>query len=512
MQTVLFIWQPTKFYSDHIEQKVAKRDNMIGRLILSAIKKVYSKANARTAEYCIKNALDDQLCAIDKPGQKYLITMSDCLPTELLANFDYAKVVLNQNQLLKSIEECSSQVDCVVLLYSDAIGQGFERVELLLKGNGKRIYVLNGRKRFFILSNEVYRKIRLRRIIEKYCFFELIFSALFIIFIWPYFFYEWLTRQKSRVILRKERLVEQVDSKYNSSELKGSRKIADYWSSKPQTYGIKDGKAIYADNKDETVTVNLGSKEFFNQVDKTFYSWNQSLHYNSKGDFFPFSKIFNYEKYKEKPVLEVGCGMGTMAMNWAKKGANIHAIDLSQQSIEQTRERFRILNLEGDIRQSDARELPFESNQFSYVYSWGVLHHSPDINKSFEEIYRVLVPGGQVGIMLYNRNSLLFRYFIQYNEGFLHFENNFLNLLQLASRYGDGYMEEGNPHTYPVTKKEVLNEIMPQYKNLKIKLFGTDIPWMLSYLCQPYSKRIPLYLIKSIARRFGWSMWIEAEK
>ena len=58
----------------------------------------------------------------------------------------------------------------------------------------------------------------------------------------------------------------------------------------------------------------------------------------------------------------------------------------------------------------DARQLALPDNSFDYVYSWGVLHHSPDIAQSLKEMTRVLKPGGGFGIMVYNRRSLLHWY------------------------------------------------------------------------------------------------------
>ena len=180
-------------------------------------------------------------------------------------------------------------------------------------------------------------------------------------------------------------------------------------------------------------------------------------------------------------------------------------------SVDQTKRRFAFFSLKGNIGKADARNLPFENTYFDYVYSWGVLHHSPNFSKSIQEIYRVLKPGGKVGIMVYNRKSFLFRYLIQYLEGFLHFENNFLSFRELSSRYTDGSREEGNPYTFPVTKSELIQKVS-QFNNIKVRIFGTDIDWMFSYLCFPYSAYLPLLIKKSFAMRFGWSIEVEAEK
>ena len=112
---------------------------------------------------------------------------------------------------------------------------------------------------------------------------------------------------------------------------------------------------------------------------------------------------------------------------------------------------------------------------FDYVYSWGVLHHSPDIKQSLGEMMRVLKPGGGFGLMVYNRRSLLHWYKTVYTEGFLHYENRFLGPLGLTSRYGDGARAEGNPHTWPETKQSLRTMLGPHSRDLNVKMLGTDL-------------------------------------
>jgi SAM-dependent methyltransferase len=164
------------------------------------------------------------------------------------------------------------------------------------------------------------------------------------------------------------------------------------------TYGAEHGRTVYDDAAYE-----MGSQAFFDRLDREFYSWNKPLH-----GARPFDRLFPYQEYQDgKKVLEIGCGLGTLAMNWARNGAEITAVDLNPTSIEQTRRRFDLMELSGRIEPMDARHLAFADASFDYVYSWGVLHHSPQLEQSLGEMMRVLKPGGGFGIMLYNRRSLL---------------------------------------------------------------------------------------------------------
>lgn len=273
------------------------------------------------------------------------------------------------------------------------------------------------------------------------------------------------------------------------------------------TYGDEHGKTTFLRPDGSREEVTIGEKRFFELADETFYQWNAPLHKDNE----KFAKIFPYHDYSGKKVLEIGCGMGCMIMNWAQHGANVTAVDLNPVAIEYTKKRFSTYNLNGDIQEADAENLPFSDNTFDYIYSWGVLHHTPGTEKAINEIYRVLKPGGSCGVMLYHRNSFLYRFLIQWMQGYINFENTFLSSLQLASRYGDGDRAEGNPHTWPITQKEG-HQLFKQFKDVDIKVFGTDVSNVLKTLLPWPLSKFPLPLLKSLARRWGWSLWITANK
>jgi ubiquinone/menaquinone biosynthesis C-methylase UbiE len=285
--------------------------------------------------------------------------------------------------------------------------------------------------------------------------------------------------------------------------------VRDWWASFPMTYGSVHGATQYT-GEEGTERIELGSDEFFTAVDREFYRWNDRLHTPPR----KFSRIFPYERYVGAPVLEVGCGMGTMAMNWAQNGARVTATDLNPVAVHQTQRRFALRGVTGTLVQADARALPFRADTFDYFYSWGVLHHSPDLEGSLAECFRVLRPHGGFGLMLYNRASIYYRYRVQFVEGFLHGESRFLGPLELASRYGDGAREEGNPHTWPVTAAEVRDILRKYSRNVKVCTFGMDLDSSLAQLIPlPKIRRyLPVWLKKPWARRWGWSLWITGDK
>lgn len=108
-----------------------------------------------------------------------------------------------------------------------------------------------------------------------------------------------------------------------------------------------------------------------------------------------------------KDVLEIGVGMGADHAEWAKaKARSLTGIDLTPRAVEHTYNRLTVYGLGSDVRVGDAENLPFADNSFDIVYSWGVLHHSPDTKKAVQEVHRVLRPGGVARIMIYHKYSL----------------------------------------------------------------------------------------------------------
>jgi SAM-dependent methyltransferase len=104
-------------------------------------------------------------------------------------------------------------------------------------------------------------------------------------------------------------------------------------------------------------------------------------------------------------VLEIGCGIGTDAEEFAKAGAEYVGIDLSEQSVALCRQRFDVLELEGEFHVKDASRSFVDLGQFDLVYSYGVIHHFPGIESIIANVQEVLVPGGEFRFMVYAKNS-----------------------------------------------------------------------------------------------------------
>ena len=122
--------------------------------------------------------------------------------------------------------------------------------------------------------------------------------------------------------------------------------------------------------------------------------------------------VAQFESFKGKDVLEVGCGIATDGLEFARNGANYIGVDLTPQGIELARERFALFGVPGRFEVANAEErIPLPDASVDHVYSFGVIHHSPFPAEIVREIHRVLRPGGTFTVMLYNRNSI--NYYIE---------------------------------------------------------------------------------------------------
>ena len=107
-------------------------------------------------------------------------------------------------------------------------------------------------------------------------------------------------------------------------------------------------------------------------------------------------------------VLEIGVGMGADHLEWARSGPRrLAGIDLTPRAVAWTAQRLAAYGFASDLKEGDAEHLPYPDDSFGIVYSWGVLHHSPDTAQAFREAHRVLRPGGTLRAMIYHRPSVV---------------------------------------------------------------------------------------------------------
>jgi SAM-dependent methyltransferase len=117
--------------------------------------------------------------------------------------------------------------------------------------------------------------------------------------------------------------------------------------------------------------------------------------------------VANAAETRGRNVLEIGVGLGADHQLFAEAGSHLTGIDLTERAIDHVRRRFEAFGLQSDLRVADAESLPFSDGVFDLVYSWGVLHHTPDTPRAVREAWRVLRQGGQARVMIYHRHSLV---------------------------------------------------------------------------------------------------------
>lgn len=117
--------------------------------------------------------------------------------------------------------------------------------------------------------------------------------------------------------------------------------------------------------------------------------------------------LAEFTHWRAKRVLEIGVGMGADFVRFGKAGARVFGLDLSRRSLQLALQNANLQRLSPTLLNADAESLPFPDATFDLVYSWGVLHHTPDIERALSEVHRVLVPDGECRTMLYHRRSLV---------------------------------------------------------------------------------------------------------
>jgi ubiquinone/menaquinone biosynthesis C-methylase UbiE len=163
-----------------------------------------------------------------------------------------------------------------------------------------------------------------------------------------------------------------------------TEKVRDYWENNPLL--------------SLEFTENYGGEQFFKEFDRVKFD-----------DIEPYAlPYWGFNEYKDKKVLDIGCGPGWYTVNYARGGADVTGIDLTNNAIDLATRFLEVEGLKnGSVRQADAQQLPFEDGSFDLVASSGVLHHVPDPMAAFKEVRRVLKPNGEAKITLYYQNCLL---------------------------------------------------------------------------------------------------------
>jgi SAM-dependent methyltransferase len=188
----------------------------------------------------------------------------------------------------------------------------------------------------------------------------------------------------------------------------------------------------------KTIIPAEGTREFYEEIDRRFFS-SSSFYRDPLPSARPFQRWIPFDLLRGKRVLEIGCGLGSHAQLMSEAGCNLTCIDLTDRAVENTSRRLNLCGLPADVRRMDAEEMGFADDEFDFVWSWGVIHHSAHTERILEQVYRVLKPGGEFRFMVYHRPSLSGLYSL--GRGF--FAGKFfqgMSARQVLSFYTDGYL------------------------------------------------------------------------
>jgi SAM-dependent methyltransferase len=224
-----------------------------------------------------------------------------------------------------------------------------------------------------------------------------------------------------------------------------------------------------------------GTPEFFAQIERR------------RDELEPhIAEYADFAAARGQDVLEIGVGAGTDFVRFVRAGANATGVDLTARAVELVAQRLELEGLSAELRTADAEALPFDDESFDVVYSWGVLHHTPDTRRAFAEAVRVLRPGGRLCLMLYARHS-----WVSYGFWVRHAlltGRPWRSLSAVLARH----MESEGTKAY--TKRE-LRPLLAGLVDLRIDKIATA-----------YDRQIAGPLARLVGDRLGWQLVIRARK
>jgi len=244
----------------------------------------------------------------------------------------------------------------------------------------------------------------------------------------------------------------------------------------------------------------VGSREYFDEVEARKYRVEPHI-----------PAFAEFERWKGKKVLEIGCGIGTDTIRFARAGARVTAVDLSEESLAVAKRRAGVFGLEDRIsfHRVDAERLsevvPVET--YDLIYSFGVIHHTPHPENAVREIRKYMGPQSVLKMMVYHRHSYKVLWIL------LAFGNGaFWKLDELIARHSEA--QTGCPVTYSYSRRSVRDLL----KGLTVESAGVEhiFPYRIAeYKRYEYKKtwlfrRMPASLFRFLERRWGWHLCVTA--
>lgn len=206
-------------------------------------------------------------------------------------------------------------------------------------------------------------------------------------------------------------------------------------------------------------------------------------------------RVVDFSFYRDKKMLEVGCGVGIDLIRFAQAGAHVTGIDLSERAIWLAERNFDLHGLRADLHIMDGEHLGFRANRFDLVYAHGVMPYTVDVRKMIHEIHRVLKPGGEAILQVFNRQSWLYllskvmRVKLEYQD---------------APAFHIHTLKEFKEMLTPFDRSRIIIERFP----VRTRLHGGMKGMFYNSLFVDIFNAIP----RPLVQRFGWHMIAKATK
>jgi ubiquinone/menaquinone biosynthesis C-methylase UbiE len=247
----------------------------------------------------------------------------------------------------------------------------------------------------------------------------------------------------------------------------------------------------------------VGSKEYFDEVEARKYLVEPHI-----------PGFVEFERWEGKRVLEVGCGIGTDSINFARAGAELTAVELSSESLRIAEQRADVMGVADRIQfvQANAEELTatLTDEEYDLVYSFGVIHHTPRPERALAEMRSLAAPGGTLKLMIYHRRSWKV-FWIVAGQG----HGRFWQTDELVAEHSEA--QTGCPVTFSYTRSEARELV--ENSGFRVQDLRVDhvFPYRIRdyvqyrYVKEPYFRWMPEPLFRAFERRFGWHLLVTAE-
>lgn len=231
----------------------------------------------------------------------------------------------------------------------------------------------------------------------------------------------------------------------------------------------------------------VGTREYFDK--------------NSENRYYvePHIKTFaDFANCEEKRVLEIGCGIGSDGAEFAKHGADYVGIDISQNSLDIAKKRFEVYNLKGEFHKLSGDDKKCQQlGRFDLIYSFGVIHHYPNVQEIIDNVHTLLSENGVFKFMVYATHS---------------WKN------AMIKKGLDRYEAQDNcPLANTYTIEEIYTLLGNKYKNISVKqdhcfMFNIPAYKQRKYVLEPWFEVMPKEMRDAIKEYLGWHLLVSATK